>query len=443
MDFTGLSDALEGVFRDDAREVFAEHGVIQRRRKLDAVTLASTLVMSLMGNPRAGDHELVDTAARLGVTITRQALRQRMTVALAQALKGLFERCVRRVVGGSHSQVLAPILARFDGVDIFDSTTISLPPSLRDTFPGCGGKQVDAGAAAFKLQTVLDLRDGTLPHIQIEAGKSPDVSTTLQFAPARPGQLRIADLGYFRLDALQAWAAPGGLFLSRVQIDTKLSLPDGTPVDLAWLKQQLPGLVEVSIEMGVEHRLPCRLIAFRVPEEQAGRRKQKRRELSLRKRKREPHPEALEWCEWTLLVTNAPQESLSATEAIVLYRARWQIELLFKRWKSIAAVDLLDGRDDTETMIRLWARLIGAVLQHWLTVGAVWFHGANHSLYRVARRVRTIVPDLTRAILEPWRFVETLQLFLRLTLHCRHDPRAKPSTFELLNHPEKLDFRLT
>lgn len=88
-----------------------------------------------------------------------------MTAVLEQALKGLFERCVRRVVGGSNTRVLAPILARFAGVDVFDSTTISLPPSLRDTFPGCGGKQVDAGAAAFKLQTILDLRDGTLPHL--------------------------------------------------------------------------------------------------------------------------------------------------------------------------------------------------------------------------------------------------------------------------------------
>lgn len=61
MEFTGLSKALEGLFMDDASEVFAEHEVIQRRRKLDAVTLASTFVMSLMGNPRAGDHELVDT----------------------------------------------------------------------------------------------------------------------------------------------------------------------------------------------------------------------------------------------------------------------------------------------------------------------------------------------------------------------------------------------
>lgn len=111
MEFPGLSKALEGLFRDDVREVFAEHAVMPRRRKLDAVTLATTFVLSLMANPRAGDHELVETAARLGVTITRQGLRQRRTVALEQALKGLFERCVRRVEGGSDARVTEAITA--------------------------------------------------------------------------------------------------------------------------------------------------------------------------------------------------------------------------------------------------------------------------------------------------------------------------------------------
>jgi len=36
---------------------------------------------------------------------------------------------------------------------------------------------------------------------------------------------------------------------------------------------------------------------------------------------------------WTLLVTNAPATLISVAEALVLYRARWQIELLFKLWK--------------------------------------------------------------------------------------------------------------
>ena len=71
-------------------------------------------------------------------------------------------------------------------------------------------------------------------------------------------------------------------------------------------------------------------------------------------------------------VTNVPEEKLSFREAIVLYRARWQIELLFKRWKSIGLIATLTGKNDAAIMVRLWARLCASVIQHWLTVYCSW-----------------------------------------------------------------------
>jgi IS4 transposase len=55
--------------------------------------------------------------------------------------------------------------------------------------------------------------------------------------------------------------------------------------------------------------------------------------------------ERLAWCDWTILATNAPVEKLTPKEATVLYRTRWQGELLFKRWKSQGlAADRLSSR---------------------------------------------------------------------------------------------------
>jgi hypothetical protein len=42
---------------------------------------------------------------------------------------------------------------------------------------------------------------------------------------------------------------------------------------------------------------------------------------------------------WTLFVTNVPAERLTLREVLVLGRMRWQIELLFKLWKSQGHVD--------------------------------------------------------------------------------------------------------
>ena len=108
----------------------------------------------------------------------------------------------------------------------------------------------------------------------------------------------------------------------------------------------------------------CRLIAWKVPTKVAA---ERRRKLKLAQKKRgrsAPTKEALAACDWMFLVTNVPPEKLSAKEAIVLYRARWQIELLFKRWKSIGLVDLLNGKNDAMPMVRLWARLCAALIQH-------------------------------------------------------------------------------
>lgn len=442
MQFTKMAAAFQSVFGTLAKEAMDEHNVIQRERKFQPVSLIGTFVIGLLSNPRASDKDLVNTAARFGVSVTRQAIKNRMSEPFANSLKELFQRASTLIVAGG-DQVLAPILSRFTSVILRDSTTISLPPSQKGNYPGCGGSEVNYGAAAFKLQTEFELRSGAVSHLQIEPGKAPDAATSRQFAPCEPGELRVTDLGYFNLNAFTSIHNQKAYFLSRVQMDTKLFTTSGALIDLEWLKQQPAGLIEIPITMGVKHRLPCRLIAFRVPEEQANRRKQKRREVSLRKRKREPNAVALQWCEWNLLVTNAPEEIMSASEAIILYRARWQVELLFKRWKSIGQIDLLDGRNDAETMVRLWSRLIGGLLQHWLTISCVWYHGASSSLFQVARRVREVANDLIRAILEPDLFENVIHLLLSLTKYCRHNPRKKPSTFEMLNNPSRLDFRLT
>jgi hypothetical protein len=69
----------------------------------------------------------------------------------------------------------------------------------------------------------------------------------------------------------------------------------------------------------------------RVPQEQASRRRQKAL-LDARKRGREATAATLAACEWTFLITNAGDDLLSTKEVIVLYRARWQIELLCEDW---------------------------------------------------------------------------------------------------------------
>ncbi len=435
-----VGTALQQLFGEIAQTAADESGVIQRTRKFNPLSLARTFILGFMLDPRTSDEKLAQMAVQCGAAVTPQAIEQRHTPKLVDFLERLFRGATKLVVGSD--KALAPILERFSSVTVLDSSTITLPDELQEQFRGCGGSY-GSGVAAMKLQTELDLRSGALAHVEIEPGRSPDGATSRQDVRRGKGSLRIADLGYFALPVFAAMAAAGEYFLSRLQFGTHV-LHEGLAVDvLAWLAKQTGPFVDVAVLLGKEQRLPCRLIAWRLPKDQANRRRQKLRQETMKKKGREPSALRLAWCDWTILVTNLPADLLTPKEATVLYRARWQVELLFKRWKSQGLVAQLSGSTVVRQMVRVWARLSVAVVQHWLTVGSVW-GDPSKSLHKVYEAVRAFAGRLA-ASLDCQADLERVLADMCATFAktCRRDKRSKAGTFELLNNVELLDFCLT
>jgi hypothetical protein len=435
-----VGTALQQLFGEIAQTAADDSGVIQRTRKFNALSLARTFIMGFLLDPRASDEKLAQMAVQCGAAVTPQAIEQRHTPRLVDFLERLFRGATKLVVGSD--KALAPILERFSSVTVLDSSTITLPDELQEEFRGCGGSY-GGGVAAMKLQTELDLRSGALAHVEIEPGRSPDGATSRQDVRRGKGSLRIADLGYFALSVFAAMAATGEYFLSRLQFGTNV-LHEGLAVDvLAWLAKQTGPFVDVSVLLGQAQCLPCRLIAWRLPTEQANRRRQKLRQETMKKKGREPSAERLAWCDWTILVTNLPGDLLTPKEAMVLYRARWQVELLFKRWKSLGLVAELSGSTVVRQMVRVWSRLLAVVVQHWLTVGSVW-GDPTKSLHKVYEAVRDFAGRLA-ASLDCQAELERVLADMCATFAktCRRDKRSKAGTFELLNDVELLDFCLT
>jgi hypothetical protein len=430
---------LQRLFGDSARRAGDESGVIQRKRKFTAASLARTFVLGFLQKPSASDEDLAQMAAQQGVSVTPQAIDQRHTPKLVAFLKGLFQRATQEAVGSDH--VLAAILKRFTKVIVLDSSTIRLPDSLQDEYRGCGGSH-GSGKAALKLQTELDLRSGALANVQVESGRSTDGATTRQQVRHGPGSLRISDLGYFNIAVFAAMMVAQEHFLSRLQFGTHVLLPDGTKVELlSWLAQHQGFFVDQRILLGQADRLACRLIAWKLPPDQANRRRRNLRADIKRKSGGLPTAARLAWCDWTILVTSVLEDQLTPTEATVLYRARWQVELLFKRWKSQNLVAELSGSTVVRQMVRLWARFVATVVQHWLILASVW-GDPTKSLSKACEAVRQFVGRLAAA-LESLTELERVLADLRraLAATCGRNPRSNPGTFELLNDPEKTKFR--
>jgi hypothetical protein len=434
---TGL--AIQTLFGTVAEEAGRATRVIIRKRKFTCFSLAKTFVLGYLQKPNATDDELAQMAVQCGASVTAQAIDQRHTPQMVSFCKELFCGALKQVVAAK--KALAPILERFPEVRILDSMGVTLPDGMESQYRGCGGSY-GGGKAALKLQTELDLRSGALLNVQIEPGRSPDSASSRQGAKLPAGSLRIADLGYFNLAVFAMMAAAKVFFLSRLQFGVKVFRSGGVGVDdiLLWLSRQKGPIVDQAVLLGGKEKLPARLIAWRLPQEQANRRRQKLREETKRKRNQEPSAERLAWCDWTILVTSVPEEMLSPKEAIVLYRARWQIELLFKRWKSQDLVATLSGSTEVRQMVRVWARLTAAVVQHWLVVTCSW-GDPSRSWGKVSEAIRYHITQLAAALNDPFALERLFQLFIDIVAKtCRRNKRKDPGTLELLNDVDCLTY---
>jgi hypothetical protein len=293
----------------------------------------------------------------------------------------------------------------------------------------------------LKIQVLWDLRHGRLQML-LEPGRASDAKSPITELPLPAGSLSIFDLGYFSLDRFERVEQADGYWLSRLQYGTTLCDAAGNVVALRKFlaKNAKHGVVDASVQLG-EKRLPCRLLAVRVSPEIAARRRQKVREKA-RDHGREPSQEYLELQEWTIFVTNCPRSLLRWEEVVVLYRARWQIERLFKLWKSY---NRLADRDAEATaaqqLAEVYARLVAVIIQHGILLMTVWLDG-RRSLWRAAAGLRDWIGQMIAVIDDTAKLQGVLhrqQQFLAKSarVNCR---RKHPSCFQLLNNPGLLEY---
>ena len=106
---------------------------------------------------------------------------------------------------------------------------------------------------------------------------------------------------------------------------------------------------------------PARLIVVRKSKEAAE--KERKRILKEASRKgKTPLARTLQAAAFTFLLTTVPRDIASDVVLAELYRVRWQIEIAFKRLKSLAHLDELRARSPELARVDLLSKLIAAVL---------------------------------------------------------------------------------
>lgn len=383
---------LQEIMINKAEDVESEF--IQRSRQISGKNFSQTLVFGWLNNPHASVENLAQFGMHVGLEISSQGLNKRFTKGAAEFLKALLlDMIEHRVVGESADQ---PLLKRFSHVYLEDSSIITLNDKLASTWQGCGGNE-KASRSALKLQVRLDVNRGELDGPHLAEGRMHDNLASRTFQETfQPKALYLRDLGYWHLSTFKGMGQKGAFWLSYYKTSTLLTV-DGEVQSISKLLLNHPeDQLEIDIKLGKNHQLPARLFAQRVPEKMAAKRRRRVKEKYKRQGKT-VSKERLTLCDWTILVTNIPSDLLSFEEAMVLIRVRWQIELLFKLWKSHGYIDESKSQNPWRQLCECYAKLIGMVLQHWILTVSVW-QFPDRSLTKAAQVIRDFALPLAQAI---------------------------------------------
>ena len=235
-------------------------------------------------------------------------------------------------------------------VVVVGATTASRPGSL---------------GADVRVHTLMRLSNLEYVDVQVTNTK---VGETFAHFPLEFGQLVIGDRGYSFASSIFGAAARGADVLVRLNRGSTplLDRDSGRRIDVLGAMRDLVGHAVVERDVVLEwtdserreRRLDARLILQRLPESEAAKaRKRLRDELGA-----DATADSLEAAGYMALLTTVKKSRLSAARCMDLYRLRWQIELLFKRLKSLCGLDRVPNyRPDT---IKSWiyAKLLVALL---------------------------------------------------------------------------------
>jgi len=442
INYRQMSEAFRTFFEQTTETTARQVKFVVRRSKLTGAVFVQTLVFGWSEQPQAALNDLAETAADLGVAITAQGLDERITAAAVRLFETLCQESLRWFQQRLPLDLV--VLRQFTAVEIVDSTCIALPAALRDAYPGSGG---DGPAASLKVQLLLNFLTGELAQIVFETGCSPDQAYEADLSRLEAGTLRISDLGYFKLQRFQTIAEHQAYFLSRLDLHVTLTdATTGQPVDLlTWLQGETVTVSERNLLVGSVHPIPCRIIAVRLPQAVVDRRRQRAQENARRKgRTLSAHHLAL--LAWNVFMTNVPATLLTAEQVAQLYPVRWQVELVFKLWKSEFALDRVAGFRRERVLCELYAKLIGAVLLCFLAAPHRLTAEAELSLIKAAHIFRRHVLRLAQSLSVQAVLVQNLQQLSQRLLRFggKTKRRKTPSTcrqLERLIPPEGVAFQ--
>jgi hypothetical protein len=374
---TALARALS---IDDVNQLGRHTGQSERLRRVTPHRLfLSTIAALADGKVESIADLLREFNFQNDVTVAYKAFYNRLArPGFAKFMRQMFVRLVEQL----SIRMLAPeghaAVARFDDIVIQDGSSFALKKALRDAF---SGRFTTVEPAAVEVHATYSGFADEVLAVEIAS----DSEAERQFLPepsTLKGRLLLADRGYPSTKYFDAVREHGGSFIVRLSRShdpwVRTAWIDGKQLTLrkpTRLSRFVAQHVGCNMDLDVEYERGKHVLSFRV--------------VVL------PGHEPT----MTRLCTNLPRTPFSLDLVSRLYRFRWQVELLFKEWKSYANLHKFDTANKDIAAGLIWASLCAAVLKRFLAHAAQLIGGKPISTRRVAMCSGHIIDAITAALL--------------------------------------------
>jgi hypothetical protein len=261
-----------------------------------------------------------------GCSVSKQSLFERLGEGASAFAESLLQQGLKKQINKARDTRL---YGRFKRVLLQDSTTLALPDILAEHFPGNISHGVQKAVA--RIQCIMEITAMRFLHFSLSGFTQNDQSASgLVNTYLSKNDLVIRDLGYFVLNSLKEITDKQAWFLSRLRYNVTIYDQQGKSLFLQKLLRK--NQVDQWVCIGGKQRLPVRLVMVRLPAAQAAERIRKARKD---RDKRLNHSKAYyQWLNYAVFITNVEKEVWTARQVGEAYKVRWQIEIVFKSWKS-------------------------------------------------------------------------------------------------------------
>jgi hypothetical protein len=312
------------------------HFVQRASSKITGADFFALMTTAMLDDPAVSFGGLWDLLQQRNpyAAMTPQALHQRLHTPQAVALMhAVLQLALREHLTPLYAQLPRGLLAPFGRVLLEESTQCCLHAKLAEAFTGSGGS---ASRSAVKIDVIYELLPHQLPALAITDGRAADHGHAAAMgAHLQADDLVIRDGGYCSLEALRQIATKQAWFLSRLSPSVAVyPTAEATASALALVDhvQQHSGqqrVVARAVLLG-DARLPCRVLAYRLPEAVMEQRRRNAYETARRKG-RTPTPAYLHWLQCGWYRTNVFPTVWAPEVIVTVSRIRWHIAWLCKQ----------------------------------------------------------------------------------------------------------------